>query len=271
MTPIGFTEERLVPAAIRTNLTLERVFLAQHLERYRLAKALIEEAHGQGRILDLACGVGYGAAILGEIGDVVAVDRDADIVTYARKEYPGRGIRYLRGDAEDSAFLNSLGRFHAVVSLETLEHLSDPDPFLTWIRSALLPDGLFICSVPVTKTLDLTPYHTRDFDEAVMRRLLRSHGFDTRVAARQVAGFTLRDLLEERRARKGALGRSARGLARFYLTYPAYFLHRIFGYLLKGQVMIRTAVFVSTVHRTSPTWCSGADSDESSLARMAPL
>ena len=271
MTPIGFTEERLVPAAIRTDLTLERVFLAQHLERYRLAKALIEEAHGQGRILDLACGVGYGASILGEIGDVVAVDRDADILTYARKEYPGRGIRYLRGDAEDSAFLNSLGRFHAVVSLETLEHLSDPDPFLTWVRSALLPDGLFICSVPVTKTLDLTPYHTRDFDEAVMRRLLRSHGFDTRVAARQAAGFTLRDLLEERRARKGALGRSARDLARFYLRHPAYFLHRIFRYLLEGRVMIRTAVFVSTAHPASRIWCSEKGSDENSLARVSPL
>jgi len=269
MTPIGFTEERLVPAAIRTDLTLERTFLAQHLERYRLAKALIEQALGRGRILDVACGVGYGASILGEIGDVVAVDRDADIVTYARKEYRGRNVRYLRGDAEDSAFLNSLGRFHAVVSLETLEHLSDPDPFLTWVRSALLPDGLFICSVPVTKTLDLTPYHTRDFDEAVMRRLLRSHGFDTRVAARQVAGFTLRDLLEERRARKGALGRSARDLAGFYLTHPAYFLHRVFRYLLEGQVMIRTAVFVSTASHASPGWFPGVDSDGRALARVS--
>jgi len=270
MTPNGFTEERLVPAAIRTDLTLERVFLDQHLERYRLAKALIEQARGHGRILDMACGAGYGASILSEIGDVVAVDQDADIVTYARQEYPGRGVRYFRGDAEDSVFLNCLGRFHAVVSLETLEHLSDPDPFLTWVRSALLPGGLFICSVPVSKTLDLTPYHTRDFEEAMMRRLLRSHGFDTRVAARQTAGFTLRDLLEERRARKAALGRSARGLARFYLTHPAYFLHRIFRYLSEGRVMIRTAVFVSTAHRTSPTWSSRNGSDGSPLTRMSP-
>ena len=167
-------------------------------------------------------------------------------------------------------FLNCLGRFHAVVSLETLEHLSDPDPFLTWVRSALLPGGLFICSVPVSKTLDLTPYHTRDFEEAVMRRLLRSHGFDTRVAARQTAGFTLRDLLEERRVRKAALGRSARGLARFYLTHPAYFLHRIFRYLSEGRVMIRTGVFVSTAHRTSPTWSSRNGSDGSPLTRMSP-
>ena len=271
MTPIGFTEERLVPAAIRADLTLERAFLAQHLERYRLAKVLIEQAQCHGRILDMACGAGYGASTLSEIGDVVAADRDADILTYARQEYPGRSVRYLRGDAEDSAFLNSLGRFHAVVSLETLEHLSDPDPFLRWVRSALLPDGLFICSVPVTKTLDLTPYHTRDYDEAAIRQLLRSHGFDTRVAARQAAGLTLRDLLEERRARKGALSRSAIDLARFYLTHPAYLLHRVFRYLLEGQVMIRTAVFVSTAHPASRIWCFGADSDESSLARVSPL
>jgi SAM-dependent methyltransferase len=219
----------------------------------------------------MACGAGYGASTLSEIGDVVAVDRDADILTYARKEYPGRDIRYLRGDAEDSAFLNSLGRFHAVVSLETLEHLSDPDPLLTWVRSALLPGGLFICSVPVSKTLDLTPYHTQDFDEAAMRRLLRSHGFHTHVAAKQAAGFTLRDLLEERRARKGALGRSAWGLAGFYFTHPAYFLHRIFGYLLESRVMIRTAIFVSTASHASPDWFPGVDSDGRALARVSPL
>ena len=123
----------------------------------------------------------------------------------------------------------------------------------------------------MSKTLDLTPYHTRDYDEAAIRRLLRSHGFDTRVAARQAAGFTLRDLLEERRARKSALGRSARALAGFYFTHPAYFLHRIFGYLREGRVMIRTAVFVSTAHRTSPTWSSGNGSDGSPLTRVSPL
>jgi hypothetical protein len=104
-----------------------------------------------------------------------------------------------------------------------------------------------------------------------MRRLLRSHGFDTRVAARQAAGFTLRDLLEERRVRKGALGRSTRDLAGFYLTHPAYFLHRIFGYLREGRVMIRTAVFVSTASHASPGWFPGVDSDGRALARVSPL
>jgi SAM-dependent methyltransferase len=252
MTPIGFTEERLVPTAMRTDLTLERVFLAQHLERYRLAKALIEEAHGQGRILDLACGAGYGASILSEIGDVVAVDRDADILTYGREEYPGRAIRYVRGDAEDSAFLNSLGRFDVVVSLETLEHLSNPNLFIAWAHGALSPTGLFICSVPVCQTRDLTPYHTRDFDEAAMIQLFAFHGFETRVAARQVAAFSLGDLLEEREARKGALGRSTRGLVKFYLRHPTYLLRRIGSYLAEGGVMIRTAVFVSIVRRPFP-------------------
>lgn len=270
MTPIGFTEERLVPAAIRTDLTLERVFLTQHLERYRLAKALIDEVHGQGRILDLACGAGYGASILSEIGDVVAVDRDADILTYARQEYPGRGIRYVRGNAEDSAFLGSLGSFDAVVSLETLEHLSNPNPFIAWTHGALAPTGLFICSVPVSQTQDLTPYHTRDFDEAAMIQLLASHGFETRVAATQVATFTLRDLLDERRARKGTLGRSAWGLAGFYVTHPGSLLHRILRFLVEGRVSIRTAVFVSTASRTRPRWLSGASSDGSVLTRVAP-
>jgi SAM-dependent methyltransferase len=260
--PMRFTEERLVPASLRADLTLERLLLAQHLERYRLAKALIERDRGNGRILDIACGTGYGASILSEIGDVVAVDRDDDTVAYARREYPGRGIRYLRGDAEDPAFLSRLGGFHAVVSFETLEHLSDPDPFLRWVQRSLLPGGQFICSVPVTKTLDLTPYHTRDYDEATIRRLLRSHGFDTRVAARQAAGFTARDLLEEWRARRGALGRSAAGLIRFYCGRPRYLLHRIFRYLLEGRVTIRTAVLVSTAPRASPGCLPASDSDD---------
>jgi len=101
----------------------------------------------------------------------------------------------------------------------------------------------------VTRTLDLTPFHTRDFDETLMTKLLNSHGFGTAVAVRQVAAFTLRDLLEERRARRGLLGRSALALARFYIAHPVYLLHRIWWYLVQGRVTIETAVFMSTSRR----------------------
>ena len=85
-----------------------------HVERYKFACTLIK-----GRVLDAACGCGYGSKMMEESGcRVVGVDIDNQTIQHARKHFPGPG--YLIGDILDIPWA---GRFDWIVSFETIEHL----------------------------------------------------------------------------------------------------------------------------------------------------
>lgn len=77
----------------------------------------------------MACGVGYGAAILAESGHrVLAVDREPEAITFGRVHYGSPKIAYLVGDA--NTFMPAADRFDAATCFETIEHLEDPRPML---------------------------------------------------------------------------------------------------------------------------------------------
>jgi SAM-dependent methyltransferase len=99
-------------------------------------------------VLDAACGIGYGSAILARAGarSVTGIDIAPEAVEYARKHYARPGVEFQQASAENLA---ELGRtFDAAVSFETIEHLPDPVRFLREVRGVLRPGGLFVCSTP---------------------------------------------------------------------------------------------------------------------------
>lgn len=112
-----------------------------HLERYAFAAARAEE-----RILDAACGTGYGSRVLldGGRGPVTGVDIEPEALALARRHYPGPN--YTMADVTDLPFADA--SFGTVVSLETLEHLEEPEAALAEFRRVLAPQGLLIASVP---------------------------------------------------------------------------------------------------------------------------
>ena len=108
-----------------------------HFLRYSLAVSL-----AYGRVLDAACGCGYGSSMLyRKTGNVVGVDYDLEAIEWATKYF--EGPKYLHAKIEDSPWG---GDFDTVVSLETIEHMEDPSPSLKAIRAACR--GIFIASVP---------------------------------------------------------------------------------------------------------------------------
>ncbi|MBI3664815.1 MAG: glycosyltransferase [Acidobacteria bacterium] len=132
-------EERFWPLRSRKGLTS-----GDHFARYLFAAGYCAGK----RVLDIACGTGYGSYILKTLGasEVVGVDYNRAVIDVARRAYSAPGIHFLTGDA---AALRLAGEpFEVVVSFETLEHLADPDAFLETIRRHLAPDGLFIVSCP---------------------------------------------------------------------------------------------------------------------------
>lgn len=108
-----------------------------HVRRYELAAR-----YASGRVLDAACGCGYGSKILlGSADLVVGVDSSAQAIHWAEEHF--QGPYFIQGKIEEEPWN---GKFETVVSLETIEHIREPKDALKAFRRACL--GTFIASVP---------------------------------------------------------------------------------------------------------------------------
>ncbi|MCC7178051.1 MAG: class I SAM-dependent methyltransferase [Acidobacteria bacterium] len=151
---------------------------AEHLARYAFAA---EFCAGR-RVLDVACGEGYGSALLARAGAraVVGVDVAAEAIASADARFAAPGVRYLVGDATDlPAVLEGEAPFDLVVSFETIEHVPDVERFLDGIRAVLAPDGIVIISAPNEPDPagqgSANPYHRRAFSFDRFREVTEGH------------------------------------------------------------------------------------------------
>lgn len=87
------------------------------------------------RVIDLACGVGYGAFILAEAGHkVVAIDRSPEAIAYARENFGHPRVAHVVADCTAPGF--DVGDADAAVCFETVEHLANPGPVLRALGDA---------------------------------------------------------------------------------------------------------------------------------------
>ena len=166
--------ERLVPGVNR-RWDEGSAALRQHVLRYRLAAAWVRPGD---RVLDAACGAGYGAWVLARAGArVTAVDRCKETLRAARAEYAHDRIEWQCLDLDGESPV--LGKFERIVSLETIEHVQDPRKLLVRFLSSLKPTGILIVSTPVVPTRHIDPYHLHEWSETEFLTLLRSAAFST--------------------------------------------------------------------------------------------
>ena len=120
-----------------------RLYGPQHLQRYQFALERVRDL----RVLDLACGVGYGSYILSQTAAAcLGADLSAEAIAYARAHYRRDTLSYLVADAMDE--FAPPASFDAIVSFETIEHLRDPRLFFARLHRILRPGGLLIVSSP---------------------------------------------------------------------------------------------------------------------------
>jgi ubiquinone biosynthesis O-methyltransferase len=99
------------------------------------------------RILDIGCGGGLLAEPMARLGaDVVGADAAERNIPVARvhAEQSGLTIDYRHTTAEALAAADE--RFDAVLNMEVVEHVADPQGYLTACQELLKPGGLMICS-----------------------------------------------------------------------------------------------------------------------------
>jgi SAM-dependent methyltransferase len=165
--PLSLTGERTLP-----DVPEENYWFRRHLVVYEWIAA---RAHGR-RVVDLACGEGYGSAVLaGAAASVVGVDANPEAYEHARLKYTG--VRFERNMIELWS-----GDVDCVVFLQTIEHVQDPDAVLQHIRELIGPDGVAYVSTPNVLTLapkgaqrSGNPWHVREYRAEEYRALCERH------------------------------------------------------------------------------------------------
>lgn len=99
------------------------------------------------RLLDIGCGGGLLSEPMARLGaEVVGADAAGGNLPVARihAEQSGLQIDYRHTTAEDMVAAGE--QFDVVLNMEVVEHVADPEGFLTASQQLLKPGGLLICS-----------------------------------------------------------------------------------------------------------------------------
>ena len=134
-----FTGERLI-----SKIMNEDTFL--HLHRYAIAFDYIKDK----KVVDIACGEGYGSFLMSKYAkNFTVIDIDEDTIINANSKYKNNNLSYLQGDVSEIPLQSST--IDAVISFETIEHITKHDEMMQEIKRVLKPDGLLIMSSPDKK------------------------------------------------------------------------------------------------------------------------
>lgn len=127
------------------------------------------------RVLDLACGDGYGSAVIAaRNGSCIALDIEPRLLAESARKY--RAASFVAGSALQLPF--PTGTFDAVGALQVIEHLTQTDELLAEIARVLKPGGFAyittpnIDRLPASASKEFNPHHLRDFTPAELRASL---------------------------------------------------------------------------------------------------
>jgi 2-polyprenyl-3-methyl-5-hydroxy-6-metoxy-1,4-benzoquinol methylase len=163
--PLELTGERTLP-----DVPVENYWFCRHLVVYEWIAARCAGL----KVVDMACGEGYGTDVLaGRAREVTGVDANPEAFEHARLKYTRPGVRFVRNMIELHA-----EPCDVVVCLQTIEHVPDPAGVLRHFRDMA---GAVYVSTPNLLTLappgadkSGNPWHLREYRVAEFRALCES-------------------------------------------------------------------------------------------------
>lgn len=160
----------------------EKRIVQDHLERYKFASQFVKGK----KVLDIACGVGYGSKLLAQMGSqsVIGVDIEKDVITYAKKESQIKNTSFKVGNITKY----HQGKYDVIVCFETIEHVKNDKKAIKNLYNLLNSGGLLIISSPnrIITSLEANTiydkpankYHVREYTINELVKLLRENGFN---------------------------------------------------------------------------------------------
>ncbi len=179
--PIEWTGERFLPWLEGAQIHYE------HLHRYAFASQFVRNK----RVLDIACGEGYGTELLARKAEYAAgVDVDEKTIRHATSRYLRDNLEFMHGSVLDLPIKDE-SRFDVIVCFEGLEHIAEHDKLLSEVKRLLKDDGLFIVSTPnkavYTDAPDYhNPFHMKELYIDEFRSLLRQYFADMRIFGQRI-------------------------------------------------------------------------------------
>jgi SAM-dependent methyltransferase len=168
--PLQLTGERTLP-----DVPEENYWYRRHLVVYQwVARQLVGK-----RVIDMACGEGYGADLLARAGaaSVVGVDANPEAHEHARLRYSRPNLRFVRDMIQTYA-----EPADAVVFLQTIEHVPDAGAVLEHFKTLTGERGVAFVSTPNVLTLappgaerSGNPWHVHEYRAHEFRALCEAH------------------------------------------------------------------------------------------------
>ena len=134
---LAFTGERFVPGA-RGEIWIE------HWHRYHFAARWVRGK----RVLDVACGEGYGTALLARhAAHVTGADLSGEAIEHAKGAYAAlANAQFVIAPCTRLPLADA--SIDVAVSFETVEHIGEQEEFIDELARVLKPDGVLILSCP---------------------------------------------------------------------------------------------------------------------------
>jgi len=150
---------------------------AEHAARYEWVARFLK---GQDRIIDCACGEGYGSYLLSQHfpdSEVIGFDVSKEALLSARANFQAENLHFQQSSIED--LCNYVKNVDCLVSFETLEHTQVPSKAVQSIRHVMSDEGLLLGSVPsayyedaCTEIFGPNIHHRHKFSKADLEELL---------------------------------------------------------------------------------------------------
>jgi SAM-dependent methyltransferase len=212
------TGERVLSHAGGLNPTWQR-----HVAAYSLANGFLPP----GRVLDLGCGIGHSYHLLAP-RETVGVDISAEALQ-------GQDRETVEADMRDLPFDD--GEFASVLSVQSLEHVPDPELVVAEVARVLEPGGTAMFVTPNRLTLGrpdeiIDPFHFREFDHEELAELCGEHFEQVRVLGLFGSPRYMEIVLEERAKLDRVLSLDALRLRRLV---PIRTKQWLYGVMLRRQ------------------------------------
>jgi len=176
-----FTGERFLPH-------LSGVIELEHVHRYVYSMPFVEGKD----VLDIACGEGYGSALLArKAATVVGIDIDDESISNAQESYSAQSsLRFSIGSLLSIPVPDS--SIDVITCFESIEHVTDHDQVMNEFKRILKPDGMLLLSTPNKFVYsDLTgyknPFHPRELYQSEFETLLSRFFLHHKTVGQRVA------------------------------------------------------------------------------------